>query len=72
MRPAALPASIVWPGFFMDNFTKPALRALRIALMRAYIPRARPLQVIAAADIGKWVVRTFADPVAFIGKRQAP
>jgi uncharacterized protein YbjT (DUF2867 family) len=65
-----LPATIVRPAFFMDNFTKPALRTILIALMRAYMPKQKPLQMIAAEDIGKWVSRAFANPTAFMGKAE--
>lgn len=65
-----LPASIVRPVFFMDNFTKASMRLVLLALMRSYVPKAKPLQMIAVDDIGKWVARAFADPAGFIGKAE--
>ncbi|MFD2029175.1 NmrA family NAD(P)-binding protein [Ancylobacter dichloromethanicus] len=65
-----LPATIVRPVFFMDNFTKASMRLVLLALMRSYVPKAKPLQMIAVDDIGKWVARAFADPAGFIGKAE--
>ncbi|RDD70874.1 NmrA/HSCARG family protein [Paracoccus versutus] len=70
IRAIRLPATIVRPVFFMDNFTKPAMRLVLIALMRAYLPSQKSLQMIAVEDIGKWVARAFADPDSFIGRAE--
>jgi len=70
IRGIGLPASIVRPAFFMENFLKPSLRAVLLALLRAYVPAEKPLQMIATADIGKWVAHAFAHPGAFIGKAE--
>lgn len=68
VRDVGVPASIVRPAFFMDNLTKPSMRFLLIALLRAYVPKAKPLQMIAVEDIGKWVAHAFAHPETFIGE----
>jgi len=70
IRGIGLPASIVRPAFFMENFLKPPLRAVLLALLRAYVPTEKPLQMIATADIGKWVAHAFAHPGVFIGKAE--
>jgi len=70
IRGIGLPASIVRPAFFMENFLKPSLRAVLLALLRAYVPAEKPLQMIATADIGKWVAHAFAHPGVFIGKAE--
>lgn len=70
IRQIGLPATIVRPVFFMDNFIKPSVRTLLMALMRSYVPEAKPLQMIAVEDIGKWVARAFADPEAFVGRAE--
>lgn len=70
VRRIDLPASIVRPVFFMDNFVKPSMRAVLMALMRSYVPANKPLQMIAVADIGHWVARAFGDPATFIGKAE--
>lgn len=70
IRHLDLPASIVRPVFFLDNFVKPSLRMVLLALLRSYVPAGKPLQMIATADIGKWVAHAFAHPEAFIGKAE--
>lgn len=70
IRNIGLPASIVRPAFFMENFGKSSLRAVLLALLRSYVPRGKPLQMIATADIGHWVAHAFAHPEVFIGKAE--
>ncbi|MEN2473458.1 NmrA/HSCARG family protein [Burkholderia sp. GS2Y] len=70
IRGIGLPASIVRPVFFMDNFSRPALRAVLLALLRSYVPETKRLQMIATADIGNWVAQAFDDPGEFIGKSE--
>ncbi len=70
IRDLDLPASIVRPVFFLDNFIKPSLRVVLLTLLRSYVPAGKPLQMIATADIGKWVAHAFAHPEVFIGKAE--
>lgn len=70
VRQIGLPATIVRPAFFMDNFIKPSMRLVLMALLRSYVPKAKPLQMIAVADIGKWAAHNFANPAAFIGNAE--
>lgn len=70
VRSIGLPASIVRPVFFMENFASPAMRFVLLALLRAYVPKEKPLQMIATADIGKWVAHAFAHPETSIGKAE--
>jgi uncharacterized protein YbjT (DUF2867 family) len=67
VREIGLPASIVRPAFFMDNLAKSSMRFLLIAMLRAYVPKGKALQMIAVEDIGKWVAHAFANPDTFIG-----
>jgi uncharacterized protein YbjT (DUF2867 family) len=67
VRKIGLPATIVRPTFFMDNFRKTVPRAVLLALMRSYLPHQKPLQMIAVDDIGKSAARIFSDPSTFIG-----
>jgi uncharacterized protein YbjT (DUF2867 family) len=62
-----LPATIIRPTFFMDNFRKAVPRTVLLALMRSYLPREKPLQMIAVDDIGKSAARVFSDPSTLIG-----
>ncbi|WP_073664721.1 NmrA/HSCARG family protein [Pseudomonas aeruginosa] len=70
IRQIGIPATIVRPVFFMDNFVKSSMRTVLFALLRSYVPKDKPLQMIATADIGKWVAHAFAHPEAFIGKAE--
>ncbi|MBS0253524.1 MAG: NmrA family NAD(P)-binding protein, partial [Proteobacteria bacterium] len=51
IRQIGLQATVVRPTFFMDNFLKPSMRTVLLALMRSYVPKAKPLQMIAVRDI---------------------
>jgi uncharacterized protein YbjT (DUF2867 family) len=68
IRALGIPASIVRPAFFMDNFIGLAQRAVVLALLRSYLPAEKPLQMIATTDIGAWAANAFAHPEAFIGR----
>lgn len=70
IRKISLPATVVRPVFFMDNFRKPVMRTLVLALVRRNVPPQKPLQMIASDDIGKWVAMAFANPEDFIGKSE--
>lgn len=70
IRRIGVPATIVRPVFFMDNFFKSSMRTVLIALLRSYVPASRPLQMIATADIGTWVAQAFAHPADFIGRAE--
>lgn len=70
VRSIGLPATIVRPTFFMDNFARTVPRWVLIALMRSYVPDAKPLQMIAVDDIGEWAARAFAAPESFIGRAE--
>ncbi|WP_218162550.1 NmrA/HSCARG family protein [Paraburkholderia diazotrophica] len=65
-----LPTSIVRPVFFMENFIKSSLRVVLLALLRSYVSASKPVQMIATADIGKWVAHAFTHPEVFIGKAE--
>ncbi len=70
IRSIGLPASIVRPSFFMDNFSKPVPRTMLLALLSSYVPKTKPLQMIATADIGNWVAQAFTHPGEFLGKSE--
>lgn len=64
---SGLPATVIRPAFFMENFVRLPLRIVLMALLRRYMPRHKPLQMIAIDDIGNRVVRAFTEPDFFIG-----
>ncbi|HEY0207563.1 NmrA/HSCARG family protein [Acerihabitans sp.] len=49
---SGLPATVIRPAFFMENFVRLPLRIVLMALPRRYMPRHKPLQMIAIDDIG--------------------
>lgn len=67
---SGLPATIVRPTFFMENFLGLPMRVVLMALMRRYLPDDKPLQMISVRDIGTWVSRAFSEPAAFIGRAE--
>lgn len=70
IRNIGLASTIVRPVFFMDNFTKPAMRAILMALMRSYVPKGKALQMIATVDIGRWVAHAFANRDEFLNRAE--
>jgi uncharacterized protein YbjT (DUF2867 family) len=70
IRAIGLPASIVRPTFFMDNFAKPSMRWIVLAMLRSYLPANTALQMVATQDIGRWVANAFAHPEAHIGRTE--
>ncbi len=64
---SGLPATVVRPVFFMDNFSKLSMRVVLLALMKRYLGEKR-LQMIAVQDIGAWVATAFAAPEEYVGK----
>jgi uncharacterized protein YbjT (DUF2867 family) len=70
IRAIGLPASIVRPTFFMDNFAKPSMRWIVLAMLRSYLPANKALQMVATQDIGRWVANAFAHPEAYIGRTE--
>ncbi|CAI1036414.1 NmrA/HSCARG family protein [Serratia quinivorans] len=70
IRQIGIAATILRPVFFMDNFVKSSMRTVLITLLRSYVPKAKPLQMIATTDIGNYVAHAFANPDIFIGKAE--
>ncbi|MEL7977039.1 NmrA/HSCARG family protein [Isoptericola sp. F-RaC21] len=63
-------ATILRPVFFMDNLLGYADAAGQRVLELPVIP-GRPMQMIAAADIGRIAAAAFADPEVYLGARLA-
>lgn len=64
-----LPATIFRPAAFMDNFAGFQLRTMMLSMWKTYLTKDRTIQLIATDDIGWFVAKAFADPVAHIGRR---
>ncbi len=69
LRSLDIPLTIIRPVFFMDNFGSfsPPSEEEGTLVFRAALPPDRPLQMIAADDIGGIVAKIFADPEKYIG-----
>jgi uncharacterized protein YbjT (DUF2867 family) len=64
-----LPHSIVRPTTFMSNLNEMSglLRFIALSMSRSSMDDARPLQMIAIRDIGRWVAHMFSDPERYLG-----
>lgn len=63
-----LPATILRPAVFMDNFEVLSFRIVMLSMMKTYLPKDRSLQFIATTDIGEFAARAFNDPEHYIGQ----
>jgi uncharacterized protein YbjT (DUF2867 family) len=64
-----LPATILRPVFIMENLTSPHYRpAILGGTLALPLPADKPLQMIAADDIGAFVALVFRKPEEFLGK----
>jgi uncharacterized protein YbjT (DUF2867 family) len=65
-----LPATIIRPVFFMDNFAAPELRAAILGgRLSMPLPPQRTLQMIAVDDIGAFAALAMDDPRGWIGRK---
>ncbi len=64
-----VPATILRPAPFMDNFSTFAFRTIILSLMKTYVPAARPMQMVAVVDIGAFAAMAFNDPGAYVGRK---
>lgn len=64
-----LPATILRPVFFMDNFASADIRpSILSGTLTMPLPANTPLQMIAVDDIGAFAALAFSKPEEFIGK----
>jgi uncharacterized protein YbjT (DUF2867 family) len=70
LRSTNLPHTIVAPVFFMENLRAPSvLPHLRFGKLALPVPRNRPLQMIALADLADFVVLVMESRTPFLGQR---
>jgi uncharacterized protein YbjT (DUF2867 family) len=69
LRRIGLPHSIIRPTTFMTNLNEmsAALRFIALSMSRSAMDEAKPLQMIAIRDIGRWVAHMFANPARYLG-----
>ena len=63
-----LPATIIRPVLFMDNFATFKFRIIMLAMLRTFVPENQKTQMVAARDIGMVAASAFAAPETFIGR----
>ena len=63
-----LPATVIRPVLFLDNFDTFQFRTIMLAMFRTYVDEGFKVQVVAAADIGRLVARAFNDPDRYLGQ----
>lgn len=68
MRALGLPATVLRPVAFMDNFAPLAFRTVMLSMMRLYVPATRSLQLVATRDVGVFAARAFNDPARHLGQ----
>jgi uncharacterized protein YbjT (DUF2867 family) len=70
IREIGLPATVVAPVFFMDNFLFPTNTSdIADGRLRQAIRADQPLQMVTARDIGRIATMVIGDPDRFIGER---
>ena len=69
IRRIGLPHSIIRPTTFMTNLNEMSglLRFVALSMSRSAMDDAKPLQMIAIADIGRWAAHMFANPAEYLG-----
>ncbi|WP_284948145.1 NmrA/HSCARG family protein [Acidisoma cladoniae] len=63
-----LPATILRPVAFMDNFATFAFRNTMLSMWKTYLRDSETMQLVAVSDIGWFVARAFAEPDRYIGQ----
>lgn len=68
IRALGLPATILRPAVFMENFGPFSFRTVMLSMMKTYLPESRALQFVAVSDVGEFAARAFNQPGRFIGQ----
>lgn len=69
IRQIGLPATILRPVAFMENFSGPAFaRSMTLGLFKAVLGNSKRVQLVSVADIGWFAARALEDPARFSGR----
>ena len=68
IRNLGLPATMLRPVVFMDNFGTMMFRTLMLSMFRRDVDRRRPIQLVATADVGWFAAEAFDHPQDWIGR----
>lgn len=63
-----LPATILRPAAFMENFATFMFRTTMLAMMRTYLADGQRMQIASAQDVGWYAAEAFERPDRFIGR----
>jgi uncharacterized protein YbjT (DUF2867 family) len=68
IRRLGLPATILRPAAFMDNFLVFSFRTIMLSMWKTFMPADRAMQLVAVKDIGRFAARAFNHPDCCIGQ----
>jgi uncharacterized protein YbjT (DUF2867 family) len=68
IRKIGLPATILRPATFMDNFGHVVMRTIVLSMLKTFVADTTPLQLVAVRDIGVFAALAFHRPEEFIGQ----
>lgn len=68
IRELDLPATMLRPAVFMDNFGPLMFRTLMLSMFRRDVDRRRPIQLVDTADVGWFAAEAFDKPQDWIGR----
>lgn len=63
-----LPATILRPAAFMENFSSVVFRITMLSMMKTYLTPEQPMQVISVRDVAWFAAEAFDKPAQFIGR----
>lgn len=63
-----LPATVLRPAAFMENFQVFAFRATMLSMMKTYLAKGQPMQMASARDVGWFVAEAFEKPEKYVGQ----
>ncbi len=66
---SGIPATILRPATFMDNFASIPMRIVLLSLFKAILSPETKLQLIAATDIGKFTAKAFEERESYIDRQ---
>ena len=68
VRASGLPATILRPVAFMDNFDTFAFRTVMLAMTKRFVDDSKPVQFVAVRDIGWFAAEAFRDPSGYVDR----
>jgi uncharacterized protein YbjT (DUF2867 family) len=69
IRELALPATILRPVAFMENFLMPAVpRSVFLGILGAALGKSKRLQLVSTSDVGWFAARALEEPTQYVGR----